>query len=211
MASNMTINYQFLNFSPQPRSHYRVPTKITQTDLSTWMPYWTLKLHKYSHHGLPSLPNQLLLQCFLFLWVFPQSSLVPEFGSMTLSSPLPQTLLIQAPNCIQNNLIFPTSCTLIQHSKVQVWWLSHQKFSSSWAFGKFLISHMLFPFLQSLHISSLFSGNILCSLPCQANPTNPLKLNSAFLLLSLSLHGLTIYLPIIMTGILLPQSSLQGI
>lgn len=56
MASNMTINYQFLNFSPQPSSLYRVTTKITQTDLSTWMPYWTLKLHGLSITCFP--PSQ---------------------------------------------------------------------------------------------------------------------------------------------------------
>lgn len=34
----------------------------------------------------------------LFLWIFPLSSLLPRYSSMTLSSPLPQTPLIQSPS-----------------------------------------------------------------------------------------------------------------
>ena len=86
----LPINHQFLNFSPQPRALYWVPTKVTRTDISTWMPYWSLELHKHSHHLLPSLPNQLPLRRYVSLRMFPRSRPVPELGFRKLSSPLPK-------------------------------------------------------------------------------------------------------------------------
>lgn len=120
------LNYQCLNFSPsldlstefQPKSHRQ-----------TSPPGCPIGSHtEHIHCPLLFLWNQLVLHCSVFLWISPPpSSLLFKFGSMILSSPLPQTLSIQPSNFIGYISVFPTNSILIQHSKMPVWWPARLK------------------------------------------------------------------------------------